>query len=106
MTDAADDGLVGHLFLDLLSRPGKYGHQCVLPLAPAFTRTAARMRSAGGDDGSGGSGERVRPACAILGNMSAPVNGRPALLRFNEVRAGVCECVRGLGRRHTLIPVQ
>ena len=66
-----DGSLVGHMFLDLHPRPGKYGHQCVLPIAPAFSR-----RGSGVDAPP----EDVRPACAILGNMS------PKLLRFSEVK--------------------
>ena len=36
--DAATSELLGHFYLDLFPRPGKYGHQCVLPIRPSFVR--------------------------------------------------------------------
>jgi thimet oligopeptidase len=97
---AAAGEVVGHFFLDLHPRPGKYGHQCVLPIAPAFTRHSPCASSAGssstgatgetgetGETGATGAAVRVRPACAILGNMTKPPSdgSAPALLRFDEV---------------------
>jgi thimet oligopeptidase len=34
--DATDGELQGYFFLDLHPRAGKYAHQCVYPLQPAF----------------------------------------------------------------------
>ena len=35
--DAASGQPVGHFLLDIFSRPGKFGHQCVVPLTPCYT---------------------------------------------------------------------
>ena len=63
-TDTREEAgqLLGHFYLDLYSRPGKFGHQCVVPLSPSFRA-----------EGQAG---RATPAVAILGNMSQP---RPVL---------------------------
>ena len=73
--------IIGHFFLDLHPRPGKYGHQCVLPIAPSFRRIP-RSESFAVDAAA------IRPVCAILGNMSRPPTdgSTPALLRFDEVK--------------------
>ncbi len=68
--DVATKEVCGHIFLDLFSRDGKFGHQCVVPLLPS-------CHVEGGDV--------VHPACAILGNMTKPTERRPSLLRFAEV---------------------
>jgi thimet oligopeptidase len=68
--DAKSNELLGHFYLDLFSRPGKFGHQCVVPLAPSFLRA---------------DGTRVTPICAILGNMTKATAERPSLLRHAEV---------------------
>ena len=74
--------IVGHFFLDLHPRPGKYGHQCVLPIAPAFRRIPRSSESSAVHVAA------IRPVCAILGNMSGPPTdgSTPALLRFDEVK--------------------
>jgi len=83
--DASSQELVGHFYLDLFSRPGKFGHQCVVPLAPSFVEILPA-----GEGGEGGVQERRRqlPACAILGNMTKPnvTTSRPSLLTFSEVK--------------------
>ena len=68
--DKDSQALLGRFYLDLFSRPGKFGHQCVVPLTPSFVRK---------------SGERVNPQCAILGNLTKPTKDRPSCLRFSEV---------------------
>ncbi len=75
--DAFDGTLVGHFFLDLFSRPGKFGHQCVVSLVPSHV-----VR--GGGEALGG-GRRVHPVCAILGNMTRSTADRPSLLSHREV---------------------
>jgi len=72
--DAETEELLGHFYLDLFSRPGKFGHQCVVPLAPSFV--------------TNDQGKRQLPQCAILGNMTKPnlTTGRPSLLTFSEVK--------------------
>ena len=88
----AEAPIVGHFFLDLHPRPGKYGHQCVLPIAPAFSRrsgaTAATTKATFEATIEATTEAAVRPVCAILGNMSAPPadGSSPALLRFDEVK--------------------
>jgi len=62
--------VLGFFYLDLFPRPGKYAHQCVYPLRPAF------------EDGD----DIVTAACVNIGNLSKPgADGKPALLRFREV---------------------
>jgi thimet oligopeptidase len=93
INDAATGAPVGHFYLDLFSRDGKFGHQCVVPLVPSFV-----------DAG----GERVLPACAILGNLSKPTAALPSLLRFDEVKTFFhefghvmhCVCARVDHARH------
>ncbi len=65
-----DRELLGIFFLDLFSRNGKFGHQCVIPLAPSFIHR---------------NGTASVPQCAILGNLTKPSADRPSLLRFAEV---------------------
>ncbi|KAK3268416.1 hypothetical protein CYMTET_23084 [Cymbomonas tetramitiformis] len=66
--------LCGHFFLDLHPRAGKYSHQCVYPLRPAYVHASEEAR-----------GDRVHPACVIIGNMTKSTSERPALMRFREV---------------------
>ncbi len=79
--DLASGALVGHFYLDLFSRDGKFAHQCVVPIRPSFALE---------------SGEKVTPACAILGNMTKPSGSKPALLRFAEVQTFFHEFGHGL----------
>ena len=69
-TGDARGELAGVIYLDLFPRENKYGHQCVVPLVPAFT----------GLDGS-----RSVPSAVILGNNTKPTASDPALLLFSEV---------------------
>lgn len=62
--------VVGHLFLDQFPRDGKFGHQMILPLAPCFT------------DGA----DCCVPACVNVSNLSRPEGGKPALLRWSEMK--------------------
>lgn len=32
-----NSNIIGYFYLDLLSRPGKYAHQCVFPMIPSFS---------------------------------------------------------------------
>ena len=63
--------VVGHLFLDQFPRDGKFSHQMIVPLAPAFVST---------------SGEECLPACVNISNLPRSEGGRPALLRFSEMK--------------------
>ena len=73
--DVVSDEVCGHFFLDLFSRDGKFGHQCVVPIVPSC--------HAHREDGGGSM--IIKPACAILGNMTKPTATRPSLLSFAEV---------------------
>jgi thimet oligopeptidase len=75
--------LIGHFYLDLFSRPGKFGHQCVVPLAPSFVEHKVTNNG-----NTSTTPRRQLPACAILGNMTKPnaKTGRPSLLTFSEVK--------------------
>jgi len=77
--DAESQELCGHFYLDLFSRDGKFGHQCVVPIVPSCCRPS------GGDGAAAEQRQRQFPACAILGNMTRPTQTRPSLLRFAEV---------------------
>jgi len=63
---------VGHVYLDLFPRPGKFGHQMIYPLFPTFEDSNGRV---------------CRPACCYVGNISKPLaDTEPALLRYGEVK--------------------
>eukprot|EP00039_Didymoeca_costata_P004505 m.73733 g.73733 ORF g.73733 m.73733 type:complete len:698 (-) comp12430_c0_seq7:2555-4648(-) len=70
--DSADGGVLGYFFLDLFPRPGKYGHQCVLPIQPCYLLPESEKLQA--------------PAVALVGNFPRPEAGKPVLLRHDEVR--------------------
>ncbi|KAF9950092.1 hypothetical protein BGZ65_006867, partial [Modicella reniformis] len=61
---------VGYFYLDLFPRPGKYAHQCVVPLRPSHVVSS--------------SGERILPVAVNVGNLSRPTADRPALLKHSE----------------------
>lgn len=63
--------VVGHLFLDQFPRDGKFSHQMIFPLAPAFTSS---------------SNQRCVPACVNISNLPRSEGSRPALLRFSEMK--------------------
>ncbi|KAJ2782532.1 metalloendopeptidase [Coemansia javaensis] len=68
--DADGGALVGHFYLDLYPRPGKYNHACVVSLRPGYER----------EDGS-----RECPAVAMLANFPRPTADAPALLTHDDV---------------------
>jgi thimet oligopeptidase len=96
--DATTHDLVGHFYLDLFSRPGKFGHQCVVPLAPSFVEISSE---------GGGVERRQLPACAILGNMTKPnvATGRPSLLTFSEVKTFFHEFGHGASSKNFFSPL-
>ncbi|KAF9914846.1 hypothetical protein BX616_007442 [Lobosporangium transversale] len=61
---------IGYFYLDLFPRPGKYSHQCVVPLRPSFVVSQT--------------GERLLPVAVNVGNLSRPTADRPALLKHSE----------------------
>eukprot|EP01061_Rhynchopus_euleeides_P012119 TRINITY_DN2172_c0_g1_i1.p1 TRINITY_DN2172_c0_g1~~TRINITY_DN2172_c0_g1_i1.p1 ORF type:complete len:684 (+),score=239.20 TRINITY_DN2172_c0_g1_i1:61-2052(+) len=69
--DVSGDGdasgvLKGYLYFDLFPREGKFGHQMILPLSPAFSGCL--------------------PACCYMGNLSKPDEKGAAFLRLSEVQ--------------------
>eukprot|EP00958_Prasinococcus_capsulatus_P023539 scaffold3540_cov379-Prasinococcus_capsulatus_cf.AAC.2 len=83
----------GHFFLDLYPREGKYAHQCVYPLRPSYVRAC---------------GEQVTPACAIIGNLTKGVDGKPSLMRMREVEVATIQRFRTMTllRSHCMTVVQ
>jgi thimet oligopeptidase len=70
VNDAATGRRLGHFYLDLFSRPGKYSHMAVINFV-----SGRRL-----EDGS-----YREPVAAMMGNFSAPTADRPALLKHTEV---------------------
>ncbi|KAI9144076.1 hypothetical protein BKA69DRAFT_1026020 [Paraphysoderma sedebokerense] len=60
---------IGYFYLDLFPRPGKYSHQCVLPVVPGIWTE-----------------ESIKPVAANIGNLRKPEGNKPSLLRYAEVR--------------------
>ena len=54
----SDNEVAGHLYLDQFPRPGKFGHQMIVPLAPSFVDTRH--------------GRRCVPACVNISNLPRP----------------------------------
>ncbi|KAF9583210.1 hypothetical protein BGW38_010018 [Lunasporangiospora selenospora] len=63
---------IGYFYLDPFPRPGKYSHQCVVPLRASYVVSKT--------------GEQVLPVAVNVGNLSRPTSERPALLKHTEVR--------------------
>ena len=70
IADMDDDRLIGHVYLDLYPRPGKFGH------AAAFTLRGGRDLPDGGYQ---------RPVSALVANFTKPRSETPSLLRHSEV---------------------
>eukprot|EP00300_Choanocystis_sp_HF-7_P012031 c17715_g1_i1.p2 GENE.c17715_g1_i1~~c17715_g1_i1.p2 ORF type:complete len:721 (+),score=188.43 c17715_g1_i1:3096-5258(+) len=68
--DAASNEFVGHFYMDMHPRDGKYGHACMCPLVPGF---------------DGPDGVHQTPVAAIVCNFTKPTSDRPSLLQFEEV---------------------
>lgn len=70
VSNAADGQLVGHLYLDLFPRDGKYTHAACFDLIPGYVKS---------------DGTRNYPVSAIVGNFNKPTSSKPSLLNQNEV---------------------
>ncbi len=69
VTDVDSGEHVGHFYMDLFPREGKFSHAAAWPLVPAHE----------GPDGP------VAPVSGILANFTKPTQDRPSLLQHNEV---------------------
>jgi thimet oligopeptidase len=67
--DAASGGMIGHFYMDLFPREGKYKH------AAAFTLIGGREEPGG----------YRRPVASIVANFNPPGKDRPSLLKHGEV---------------------
>jgi Zn-dependent oligopeptidase len=65
------DHFLGHFYLDLFPRQGKYSHAACFPVIVAHTNDE---------------GKRVRAASAMITNFTKPTSDKPSLLKFSEVR--------------------
>ncbi|KAJ2858282.1 metalloendopeptidase [Coemansia erecta] len=67
--EAAEDTFIGHFYLDLYPREGKYNHAAVWPIRPRFERL----------DGS-----HEYPVAAMVANFPKPTSSTPALLKHTD----------------------
>ena len=70
VSDAQSGDLLGHFYLDLYPRDGKYTHAAAWPLRPARVDVA---------------GDRVTPISGVLANYPKPTEEKPSLLQHNDV---------------------
>jgi len=69
-TDVLDiSGVIGHFYIDLYPREGKYGHAAAFTLKPAYIVN----------------GIRSTPISAMVCNFTRPTSTKPSLLTFREV---------------------
>ena len=68
--DADTSEFMGHFYLDLFPREGKYGHAAAFGLLPRYIRKDGSVR---------------HPASAMVANFSKPTETQPSLLKFDEV---------------------
>ncbi|KAJ1808498.1 metalloendopeptidase, partial [Coemansia sp. RSA 2598] len=64
-----DNKFVGHFYLDLHPRDGKYNHACVNPIRAGFARS---------------DGTREHPVAVMLANFPKPTSSAPALLTHDD----------------------
>ena len=72
VTDKDTAELVGHIYLDLFPRDGKYTHAACFPLVPGCALDAKDEH-------------RQHPVAAMVANFSKPTPSKPSLLKHDEV---------------------
>jgi len=68
--DEASKDFIGHFYLDLYPREGKYGHAAAFPLLPRYVKKDGSIQ---------------HPVSAMVANFTKPTADQPSLLKFNEV---------------------
>ncbi|CAL2230921.1 unnamed protein product [Prunus armeniaca] len=68
--DLSSSELLGHFYLDMYKREGKYNHTCVVALQNGALSS---------------NGSRQIPVVLMIAQLQKDVSGHPALLRFSEV---------------------
>jgi Zn-dependent oligopeptidase len=68
-----DSEFVGHFYLDLFPRPGKYTHAACWDLQPGYDRCES--------EGAG----RQYPVAGMVANFTKPTGDKPSLLKHDEV---------------------
>jgi len=63
--------IIGHFYLDLHPREGKYSHAACFPVFIAY---------------SDQNGNKIRATSCMVCNFTGPKDGKPSLLRFDEVK--------------------
>lgn len=85
--------LIGHFYVDLYPRDGKYGHAAAFTLKPAYFPTSSQNEviSNSGEsytaqlEQSDCSSTRSTPVSAMVCNFTRPTKEKPSLLTFGEV---------------------
>eukprot|EP01117_Protostelium_nocturnum_P003619 TRINITY_DN1488_c0_g1_i1.p1 TRINITY_DN1488_c0_g1~~TRINITY_DN1488_c0_g1_i1.p1 ORF type:complete len:683 (+),score=280.50 TRINITY_DN1488_c0_g1_i1:74-2122(+) len=74
VTEAKDGEFVGHFYLDLFPREGKYSHACAYPVIDGMTFFGE------------GEGARQYPIAVMITNFTRATDTRPSLLSHSEVK--------------------